>query len=85
MKDIARYVEQVIEDEIHFLCHCEGYKELRSNFIRYLEINDHSTNLEDSDSIRNTFKTKKNEYSYQLWKTYLLNATEFGKTLSAEI
>ncbi len=24
-----------IEDEIHFLCHCEGYNELRSNFDTY--------------------------------------------------
>ena len=44
-----------IEDEIHLLCHYEGYKELRSKFIRYLEMNDHSTNLEVSDSIRDSF------------------------------
>ncbi len=48
-----------IEDEIHFLGHCEGYKDLRSNFIRYLELNDHTTNLEDSDSVRDLFRTKK--------------------------
>ncbi len=53
------YLTGDIEDEINFLCHCKGYKELRSRFIRYLEMNDHSTNLEDSDSIRDIFKTKK--------------------------
>ncbi len=48
-----------IEDEIHFLCRCEGYKDIRSNFIPYLELNDHTTTLEDSDSIRDLFRTKK--------------------------
>ncbi len=46
-----------IEDEFHFLRHGEGYKEFRLKFIRYLEINDHSTHLEDTDSIRDIFKT----------------------------
>ncbi len=48
-----------IEDEINFLCHCEGYKDLWSNFIQYLEMNEHGTNLEDSESIRDLFRTKK--------------------------
>ncbi len=53
-----------IEDEIPFLCHCEGYKDLRSNFIRYLEFNDHTTNLEDSDSIRDLFRRKRIPISF---------------------
>ncbi len=48
-----------IEDEIQFLCRYKGYKDLRSNFIRYLELNNHTTNLEDSDSKRDLFRTKK--------------------------
>ncbi len=48
-----------IEDEIHFLCRCEGYKDILSNFIRYLELNDHTTTLQDFDSIRDLFRTKK--------------------------
>ncbi len=48
-----------IEDEINVLCHCEGYKDLRSNFIRCSELNGHGTNLEDSDSIRYLCRSKK--------------------------
>ncbi len=67
-----------IEDEIHFLCHCEGHKDLRTNFIRYLEMNGHSTNLEGSDSIRDLFRTKKKIFLLVL-ENLFLNATEFGR------
>ena len=69
-----------IEDKIHFLCHCEGYKDFQSNFIRYLEMNDHTTNLEDSDSTRDYFELRKRIFLIVLvLENLLLNDTEFGR------
>ncbi len=52
-----------IEDEIHFLCHCEGYKELRSKFIRYLEMNGHGDKFGGFRHKRYIYNYEK-EYSY---------------------
>ena len=75
-----------IEDEIHFVCYCEGYQDLRTNFIRYLdsELNGHSTNLEDSDSIRDLFRTKKTNILISFGK-FIAECYRIRETSSTEI
>ncbi len=69
-----------IEDEIHFYATARDIEISGQNFIRYLELNDHTctTNLEDSDSIRDLFRTKKRIFLSVL-ENSLMTATEFGR------